>query len=87
MAMRPLLVRGGAGGSMIIDAGLGDKMDPKLAEIYGIDRTDNLDVTLGRAGLTTADIGTVLATHLHFDHAGGFTARRREWPRFAGRGI
>ena len=33
MAMRPLLVRGG-GRLMIIDAGAGDKMDAKSADIY-----------------------------------------------------
>ena len=30
---------------------------------------------LADAGLTANDIDIVLATHLHFDHAGGFTAR------------
>jgi glyoxylase-like metal-dependent hydrolase (beta-lactamase superfamily II) len=73
MAMRPLLVRGDR--PMIIDAGIGDKMDPKLADIYGIDRTENLGVTLARAGLRAEDIEIVLASHLHFDHAGGFTKK------------
>jgi glyoxylase-like metal-dependent hydrolase (beta-lactamase superfamily II) len=73
MAMRPLLVRGER--LMIIDAGAGDKMDPKLVEIYGFDRRENLDVTLAAAGIAAADIEIVLASHLHFDHAGGFTAR------------
>jgi glyoxylase-like metal-dependent hydrolase (beta-lactamase superfamily II) len=73
MAMRPLLVRGDR--LMIIDAGIGDKMDPKLADIYGIDRTENLDVTLARAGVRAEDIEIVLASHLHFDHAGGFTEK------------
>lgn len=85
MAMRPLLVRPSTGslrpGSgqvaplMIIDAGCGDKMDPKSADIYGFDRRDNLDVTMARAGVRAEDIDVVLASHLHFDHAGGFTAR------------
>ena len=72
MAMRPLLVRGDR--LMIIDAGIGDKMDPKLADIYGIDRTENLDVTLAGAGVRAEDIEIVLASHLHFDHAGGLLA-------------
>jgi glyoxylase-like metal-dependent hydrolase (beta-lactamase superfamily II) len=73
MAMRPLLVRGER--LMIIDAGCGDKMDAKSANIYGFDRRENLDVTMARAGVRADDIEVVLASHLHFDHAGGFTAR------------
>ena len=70
-AMRPLLVRGEQ--TMIIDAGIGDKMDAKSVEIYAIDRTRNLDHALAEAGLRREDIDIVLASHLHFDHAGGFT--------------
>jgi glyoxylase-like metal-dependent hydrolase (beta-lactamase superfamily II) len=73
MAMRPLLVRGER--LMIIDAGCGDKMDARSADIYAFDRRENLDVTLARAGVRAEDIEIVLASHLHFDHAGGFTAR------------
>jgi glyoxylase-like metal-dependent hydrolase (beta-lactamase superfamily II) len=83
MAMRPLLVRSDR--LMIIDAGAGDKMDAKLAEIYGFDRRESLDVTMARAGVRAEDVDVVLASHLHFDHAGGFTARDasgRVRPRF-----
>ena len=34
----------------------------------------HLDLSLAAAGLTARDIDVVLASHLHFDHAGGFTA-------------
>ncbi len=60
---------------MIIDAGCGDKMDAKSADIYGFDRREHLDVTMARAGVRAEEIDIVLASHLHFDHAGGFTAR------------
>jgi glyoxylase-like metal-dependent hydrolase (beta-lactamase superfamily II) len=73
MAMRPLLVRGAK--TMIIDAGAGDKMGPKSEEIYAIDRARNVSDGLADAGLTEADVDIVLASHLHFDHAGGFTRR------------
>ena len=73
LAMRPLIVRGAR--TMIIDAGLGDKDSDRFHEIYGVDRARNLDHTLAEAGLTPRDIDIVLASHLHFDHAGGFTAR------------
>ena len=73
MAMRPLLVRSER--LMIIDAGAGHKMEAKLADIYGFDRRENLDVTMARAGVRAEDVDLVLASHLHFDHAGGFTVR------------
>jgi glyoxylase-like metal-dependent hydrolase (beta-lactamase superfamily II) len=74
LAMRPLLVRGN-GKTMVIDAGIGDKMDAKNTAIYGIDRSRNLDHSLADAGLDASRIDLVLASHLHFDHAGGFTTR------------
>jgi glyoxylase-like metal-dependent hydrolase (beta-lactamase superfamily II) len=73
LGVRPLLVRGAR--TMIIDAGIGDKMDPKSCAIYGIDRATHLDASLAAAGLAPEDIDIVLASHLHFDHAGGFTTR------------
>ena len=60
MGMRPLLVRGER--TVLIDA-------------YGFDRSRHLDHALADAGVGTADIDVVVASHLHFDHAGGFTAR------------
>src|SRR5665213_4414294 len=61
--------------TMIIDAGIGDKEDAKFRDIYGVDRARHLDHSLAEAGLKPEDIDIVLATHLHFDHAGGFTYR------------
>jgi glyoxylase-like metal-dependent hydrolase (beta-lactamase superfamily II) len=74
LGMRPLLVRSDAG-VMLIDAGIGDKMDDKSVAIYGIDRQRNLQHSLSEAGVSADHIDVVLASHLHFDHAGGFTAR------------
>ena len=74
LAMRPLLVRSGAG-VMLIDAGIGDKMDAKSTAIYAIDRSRNLDHSLADVGLHADDVDLVLASHLHFDHAGGFTTK------------
>ncbi len=72
LGMRPLIVRGDQ--TMIIDAGCGDKMDAKSAAIYALDRAYHLDHALAEAGLTPEDIDIVVASHLHFDHVGGFTA-------------
>jgi methylmalonyl-CoA epimerase len=72
LGLRPLLVRGAR--TMLIDAGVGDKLPAKAADIYGLDRTWQLDHSLAAAGVAPSAIDIVLATHLHFDHAGGFTA-------------
>jgi glyoxylase-like metal-dependent hydrolase (beta-lactamase superfamily II) len=73
LGLRPLLVTV-EGRRVLIDAGVGDKMSERDAEIYALDRTRHLDHALAAAGVTANDIDVVLATHLHFDHAGGFTS-------------
>jgi glyoxylase-like metal-dependent hydrolase (beta-lactamase superfamily II) len=84
LAMRAWLVGDGRGWTLI-DAGAGDKMNAKAADIYAMDRRRHLDHALSDAGLTSDDIQLVIASHLHFDHAGGFTARSADGrlvPRF-----
>src|SRR6478736_9844369 len=73
LGMRPLLIKTGTE-HVLIDAGCGDKMSEKEASIYAFDRARNLDDALESNGLTAEDIDIVIASHLHFDHAGGFTA-------------
>jgi methylmalonyl-CoA epimerase len=72
LTMRPLIIRNDRH-TMIIDAGCGDKMDAKSAQIFKLDRRYHLDHALAEAGLTADDIDIVLASHLHWDHVGGFT--------------
>ena len=72
LGMRPLIVRDGKT-TVIIDAGCGDKMDEKSTQIYKLDRRYHLDHSLADAGLSAGDIDIVIASHLHFDHVGGFT--------------
>lgn len=72
MSMRPLLIRTGTQ-NVLIDAGVGEKMSAKEADIYGFDRRHALDHSLAAVGLAADDIDVVIASHLHFDHAGGFT--------------
>jgi methylmalonyl-CoA epimerase len=77
LSMRPLVVQGTR--TMIIDAGMGDKESEKFHQIYGVERLGgHLDHSLAQAGLSPEDIDIVLASHLHFDHAGGFTDRDAE---------
>jgi methylmalonyl-CoA epimerase len=73
LAMRPLIIRDGKS-TVLIDAGCGDKMDAKSARIFNLDRRYHLDHALADAGLTAEDIDLAVASHLHFDHVGGFTA-------------
>src|SRR5919106_4383334 len=74
LGMRPLVVEADWG-KMIIDCGAGDKMDPKSADIYALDRRRHLEHALTDAGLSSDSFDYVLATHLHFDHFGGATRR------------
>lgn len=62
-------------------------LGPGTARIFP-HRVYDLDVLLERAGVRAADIGLVVMTHLHSDHASGaerftghatFAADRREW--------
>ena len=73
LGLRPLLVQGEQ--TLLIDAGIGGKMDAKSVDIYGIDRSRNLDHSLADAGIRRDEIDIVLASHLHFDHVGGFTVQ------------
>jgi len=84
LAARPLVVEA-EWGRMMIDCGIGDKLDAKHRDIYAVSREQALDDALAAVGLAADGIDLALATHLHFDHFGGATARRggRLEPRFA----
>jgi glyoxylase-like metal-dependent hydrolase (beta-lactamase superfamily II) len=66
---------------VLIETGMGNKEDAKFAGIYGVDnasdagRPDRLHDALAAAGFSAGDVGVVINTHLHFDHAGGNTFR------------
>lgn len=65
------------GAKHLIEAGTGDKLDEKMAGIFGLDG-ESVDSALRAAGHNEADIESIILTHLHFDHAGGLTRRARE---------
>jgi glyoxylase-like metal-dependent hydrolase (beta-lactamase superfamily II) len=84
LAMRPWLVSDGTS-RVLIDAGAGGKLDAKLADIYRFNRARNLDHALAEAHIDAGEVELVIASHLHFDHAGGFTvngADGRPRPKF-----
>ena len=72
LAANSLLVRA-AGKNIVVETGNGTKWDPKLRNIYGIQEGDPLRDSLSRAGVAAEEVGMVINTHLHFDHAGGNT--------------
>ena len=74
LALNPLLIRA-HGKNILVDTGLGNKLDTKLQDMFAVDRTPPLYDSLKKHGLTAEDIHMVINTHLHFDHAGGNTAQ------------
>ncbi len=75
LATRCLLLRG-HGRTILVDGGIGDKDDARFREIYGVERrTSVADVLRDVLKLDPASVTDVVATHLHFDHAGGLTRR------------
>ena len=74
LALRAWLVRG-HGHVVLIDAGAGGKLGAKAADIYGFEGVPSLVASLAAAGVSPTDVDTVIASHLHFDHAGGFTVK------------
>lgn len=73
LSARTLLAIGN-GKIILIDDGLGEKLNEKLKSIYKVDNSKNdLQKSLKKFGLTTKDITDVILTHCHFDHCGGST--------------
>jgi len=61
---------------VLVDTGIGNKESEKFHELYGVENAGNptrLEDGIKAAGFMPDDIGIVLCTHLHFDHAGGNT--------------
>ena len=75
LALNCLLIRA-HGKNILVDTGLGDKLDAKFRDMFAVDRTPTLADSLRRLGLAAEDIHLVVNTHLHFDHAGGNTITR-----------
>jgi len=71
LAMNCLVIRAG-GKHILVETGAGDKLNPRLRDIYGLDGPFLLD-GLRALDLRPEDIDVVVNTHLHFDHCGGNT--------------
>lgn len=67
-----LLVKSG-GKNIVVDTGLGTKLNDKARRIWQIEGEGGLVRGLATLGLAPEDIDLVIDTHLHADHAGGNT--------------
>ena len=73
LAMRILVIKSAAR-TILVDTGVGYKMNEKLSKIYNVDHHKyRLEQGLAEHGLTPADVTDVIITHMHFDHIGGAT--------------
>lgn len=71
-----LVERPGSDQRIIIETGHGPKYGEKEQKIFAIDPTRWLLPSLAQAGIDPASVTDVVASHLHFDHAGGLTYQR-----------
>lgn len=78
LATRALLAVSG-GEVLLIDAGVGAYLDPKLASRFGVDEPEHMLLKSLRArGFDHPDVTGVILSHLHFDHAGGLLSAWQE---------
>jgi glyoxylase-like metal-dependent hydrolase (beta-lactamase superfamily II) len=73
--LNSLLIRTGEK-NILIETGIGNKLTEKQSKIHG--NHPELLENLHQAGLAPEDIDIVINSHLHFDHCGWNTVRRRE---------
>jgi glyoxylase-like metal-dependent hydrolase (beta-lactamase superfamily II) len=62
---------------IVCETGIGTKLDEKRAQRDGVWEPDGLLTSLKAVGVRPEEVDIVLATHLHWDHAGGFTRRNQ----------
>jgi glyoxylase-like metal-dependent hydrolase (beta-lactamase superfamily II) len=72
LACRGLLVREASGRNVLLETGIGAFFDPKMRDRYGVQEERHVLVeSLAALGVRPEDVGVVVLSHLHFDHAGG----------------
>jgi len=65
--------------NILLDTGIGNKLDEKFREIYSVKQPPDLETGLKNLGLKLEDIDFVINTHLHFDHCGWNTIYKPEF--------
>ena len=66
------------GKKILIDTGLGEKLNPRQEANFGREGGSQLLANLAQLGFAPDDIDLVINTHLHVDHCGGNTRRVAE---------
>jgi len=72
---------------VLIEVGSGDKLDPKMQEVFALERAPGttrprtIIDALAEVGATPESIDAVVVSHLHFDHAGALTRLPRSGER------
>jgi glyoxylase-like metal-dependent hydrolase (beta-lactamase superfamily II) len=54
--------------TVVIETGIGNKLSPKMGEIFGA--KPQLPASFAAAGVSLEEVDIVINTHLHFDHCG-----------------
>jgi len=72
MACVGLIVRK-EGRVILCETGIGTKLDEKRARQVDLREPEGALLALKRLGIRPDEVDVVLSTHLHWDHAGGFT--------------
>lgn len=71
LACRALLIQDGSR-NVLLEAGIGAFFSPEQRARYGVVEDQHVLLqSLAKLGLSHEDIHVVIASHLHFDHAGG----------------
>lgn len=72
----PILIEG-HGRRILVEAGIGNgRLTDKQKRNYGVFTESRVEECLQELGLTTADIDTVIMTHMHFDHVTGLVKNK-----------
>jgi len=77
LALNSLLIKTPAA-LVLVETGIGPKLDRKLHGIYCVEQDPGLLGSLARLGFAPEEIDFVINTHLHFDHCGGNTLRNEK---------
>ncbi|MGC2194998.1 MAG: MBL fold metallo-hydrolase [Terriglobales bacterium] len=73
--LNSLLIRTGKH-NVLVETGIGNKLSGKMVKIYG--QPAKLLDHLAAGGVSPEEIDVVINTHLHFDHCGWNTVRKRD---------
>jgi glyoxylase-like metal-dependent hydrolase (beta-lactamase superfamily II) len=77
LALNSILIKTPAA-LVLVETGIGPKLDRKLHDIYGVEQDPGLVGCLSGLGFAPEEVDFVINTHLHFDHCGGNTLRNEK---------